>query len=86
MAEWCGNNNQKCGIAEASEKGLYLVYLGSSAFTALKNYLECWPAICVHVQYKMIVFVVYFHSKETFITFVQHSKTQLNIFNVSKTK
>lgn len=56
MAEWCGNNNQKCGIAEASEKGLYLVYLGSSAFTALKKYLECWPAICVHVQYEMIVF------------------------------
>lgn len=79
MAEWCGNN-QKSGIAEASEKGLYLVYLGSSAFSALKKYLECWPAICVHVQYEMIVFLVYLPSKEIFSTLVQCGKNTVKHF------
>lgn len=47
MTGWCGNNNnQKCGIAEASER--YLVYLGSSA-AALKNFfgiLTCHLCAC----------------------------------------
>lgn len=60
---WCrwldgvGTTTKKFGNAEASER--YLVYLGSSVFAALKFFfffLEYWPAICVHVQYRMIVF------------------------------
>lgn len=79
VAAWCGNKNQKCGNAEASEKGLYLVYLGSRAFTALKNYLEYWPAICVRVQYKMIVFLVC-----PFQRSIYYSMALLHVFNWEK--
>lgn len=99
---WCGwldgvgTTTQKFGNAEASER--YLVYLGSSVFAALKFFffffLEYWPAICVHVQYRMIVFFflplslsLFFcqiSSKETLITLVQRGI--LTHFHLSKPK
>lgn len=60
IAEWRGNTNNQWSIAEASERCLYLVFLGISAlfhlFFLFYFFLEIWPTICVHVQYKMIVF------------------------------
>lgn len=50
MAGWCGNNNnQKRGIAEASQRSLYLAYLGSRASAALKKLfgkLTCHLCAC----------------------------------------